>query len=58
MDHTDKHATAEGLDLIWGAKAIGEEIDRSPRQTFYLLENGTLPARKVGNLWVVRTPEQ
>ena len=42
----------ETLDLVWGAKAIGELIQKPARQTFYLLENGALPARKVGSQWV------
>ena len=37
---------------IWGAKAIGEVIGKNRRQTFWLLQNGLLPARKVGSLWV------
>ena len=27
-------------DILWGAKAIGVEIDRTERQTFNLLEQG------------------
>lgn len=42
----------DALDLVWGAKAIGEIIQKPARQTFYLLENGALPARKVGSQWV------
>ena len=37
---------------LWGAKAIGEVIGKNRRQTFWLLQNGMLPARKVGSLWV------
>ncbi|RWF41854.1 MAG: hypothetical protein EOS65_10955 [Mesorhizobium sp.] len=37
--------------IIWGAKAIGQEIDRTERQTFHLLERGLLPATKVGDQW-------
>lgn len=40
------------IDLVWGAAEIGKEINRKPRQTFYMLESGLLPARKVGNQWV------
>ena len=39
------------LDLVWGAVAIGRVIDRKPRQTFFLLESGQLPARKCGGRW-------
>jgi hypothetical protein len=40
-----------GTDLIWGVRSIAHEIARNPRQTFHLLENGRLPARKVGGRW-------
>jgi hypothetical protein len=39
-------------DLIWGAAAIARVIKRSLRTTFFLLENGHLPAKKVGGRWV------
>jgi len=40
-------------EIAWGAKAIGDEINRSPSQTFYLLERGLIQAaRKVGLHWV------
>jgi hypothetical protein len=38
-------------DLLWGVKAISDEINRSERQTFHLLENGHLPAKKKGGRW-------
>ncbi|RWI92869.1 helix-turn-helix domain-containing protein [Mesorhizobium sp.] len=37
---------------IWGAKAIAAEIGVSVRSVYWMLENGTLPARKVGDRWV------
>ena len=37
---------------IWGAVNIGKLIGRNKRQSFYLLEQGLIPAKKVGNLWV------
>lgn len=40
------------LDLVWGAAAIGQVINRTPKQTFHLLENDQLPARKAGGTWV------
>ncbi len=49
---TSAEKEAEPPKPIWGAKAIGKEIDRSTRSTFHLLETGAIPARKVGNLWV------
>ena len=54
---TGPNTATEPLDPIWGAKAIGEEIGRSPRSTFYLLESGAIPARKVGTLWVASRRE-
>src|SRR5262249_44515194 len=39
-------------DIIWGAAAIAAEIGLSQRQVFWHLENGRLPARKVGRIWV------
>jgi hypothetical protein len=40
------------LDLIWGAEDIAKLIGRSTRSTFHMLDNGELPARKVGGRWV------
>jgi hypothetical protein len=40
------------LDIIWGARAIREAINRSQRQAHYLLEQGLIrSARKVGSTW-------
>jgi hypothetical protein len=46
-------------DVLWGAVAIGREAnildergEVDLRRTFYQLESGHLPARKVGRLWV------
>ncbi len=38
--------------FCWGAEAIAEAIERRVRKTYWLLENGQLPARKVGRHWV------
>ena len=40
------------LSAIWGAKAIAAEIGVSVRSVYWMLESGTLPARKVGDRWV------
>jgi hypothetical protein len=46
MEEDDK------LDLVWGAKGIGEEINRTAPQTHYMLERGLIPcAIKVGKQW-------
>ena len=42
----------DGVDFLWGCKAIAAFIDRTPRQTFHLLEAKKLPAGKVGATWV------
>jgi hypothetical protein len=42
----------DALNLIWGAPAISRFIDRSLRATYHLLENGLIPANKVGDRWV------
>jgi hypothetical protein len=44
--------TDRQLEIVWGARAIGEAINRSQRQTHYLLEQGLVrSARKVGSTW-------
>ncbi|NEH85294.1 helix-turn-helix domain-containing protein [Rhizobium leguminosarum bv. trifolii] len=45
--------TNASIDLIWGAEAIAKAIGRSPRAVFYMLDNGELPAKKVGGRWVI-----
>jgi hypothetical protein len=37
---------------LWGAEAIAREINRAPRATYHLLENGHLDADRVGGRWV------
>jgi hypothetical protein len=37
---------------VWGAAEIGAVIGKPERAVFHLLENGLLPARKVGGRWV------
>jgi len=38
-------------DIVWGARRIGEVINRSERETYFLLENDLLPATRVGRKW-------
>ncbi|MFC5384389.1 DNA-binding protein [Aquamicrobium segne] len=40
-----------GNDIVWGAAAIAKVINRTPRQTYGLLETGALPAKKIGGQW-------
>jgi hypothetical protein len=49
---SDVNDNDENSDLLWGAEAIGNAIGRSPRATFYMLEAGLLPAKRVGRRWV------
>jgi hypothetical protein len=51
--HSQASLLGDNLDKpIWGAKAIAMEVNRKLRQTFYMLESGELPAKKVGGRWV------
>jgi hypothetical protein len=42
----------ESDTLVWGAEQIGEVIGKPARAAFYLLEQGLLPAKKIGGRWV------
>lgn len=44
--------TGQKPDLVWGAKNIGAEINKTEKAAFHLLEKKMLPARKVGRQWV------
>jgi hypothetical protein len=39
-------------DLIWGADAIGAELNLSRSQVFHQLQTGRLPAKKQAGKWV------
>lgn len=39
-------------EFLWGAARIGNAIGQNPNVTFRLLQEGKLPARKVGKRWV------
>jgi hypothetical protein len=39
-------------DLLFGAKAIADELGISERRAYYSLEHGHLPATKAGRIWV------
>jgi hypothetical protein len=36
---------------IWGAEAIAEAANLTPRQAYHALEKGYLPASKAGRKW-------
>jgi hypothetical protein len=43
---------------VWGAANIGAVINKSPTQTFYLLERGLIRgAKKVGRQWTATVDE-
>jgi hypothetical protein len=42
----------EFANVLWGAQAIADYIGKTYRQTTYMLENGRLPAQKLGSVWV------
>jgi hypothetical protein len=42
---------------LWGARAIGLELGLDRGQTYHLLNQGHLPARRIGRRWV-STPSQ
>jgi len=40
------------LDILWGAEAIAEVINRTRRQTHHLLNRGAIDAaKKIGGRW-------
>jgi hypothetical protein len=38
-------------DILWGCAAIAAVIRKNTRATYYLLESGSLPAKKIGRQW-------
>ena len=38
---TQSHDVSDSDDIVWGARAIGREVNRSPRQAYHLLEKGS-----------------
>ncbi len=47
-----QEASEPRLNLIWEVEEIANLIGRTRRQTFHMLKNGELPAKKVGGRWV------
>ncbi|QOG06550.1 helix-turn-helix domain-containing protein [Aureimonas sp. OT7] len=45
------------LDLVWGIANIARLLGRTVHQTYPMLRDGQLPARQVGERWVVRRSE-
>lgn len=44
MSHSEELAD----DLLWGVAAIASYIQRTERQTYYLIAKGHIPAKKLG----------
>lgn len=47
----EKSNPQNSLELIWGSRAIGDEIGLTQRQAYYGLEQGLIPAKKFGRKW-------
>jgi hypothetical protein len=41
-----------GTDLLKGVKAIARFIDEPERRVYYLLDQGLIPAGKLGSVWI------
>jgi hypothetical protein len=39
-------------EVLWGARAIADEIGIDVRACYYLLQCERLPAKKIGDVWV------
>ena len=51
---TSKETSVQSADhdLIWTGPEIAKVLNLTKRQCWYLLEQGALPARKIGGKWV------
>lgn len=49
---TDDELKLLSRDIVWGVLAISEVIRKNERQTYYMLQTGQLPAKKIGAQWV------
>jgi hypothetical protein len=52
MQNIAEPSDDEVLDVLRGAKPIGAYLGLNERQAFHLLEQGKLPAKKVGGRWM------
>ena len=39
-------------DTLWGVQAIADFIGHNRRQTYYYLQEGLIPGKKIGAIWV------
>jgi len=54
---TSNQSHSENLELIWGIGGIAAAIGQSFAATAYMLHQGQIPARKVGERWVAERGE-
>lgn len=52
MPSSETHCNSIAVDKLRGVPAIAKFIGESERRTYYLLENGILPAAKEGAIWI------
>jgi hypothetical protein len=52
QNNSEKPNGDDRLDVLHGAENIGAYLGLNERQTFYLLERGKLPAKKLGGKWI------
>ncbi|MEJ5020640.1 DNA-binding protein [Ochrobactrum vermis] len=50
-------ASDNALELIWGIEGISKVIGQSFPATAYMLKQGQLPAKKIGDRWVIERGE-
>ena len=51
-DNTNPQDIADDDAPLWGAGAIAKVINRTRDETYHLLEQRLIPAKKVGAQWV------
>ena len=52
MQLENANQQSDQLDIIWGAKAIGDFIGLNERQVWYLADRGLLPVKRQGRLLI------
>jgi hypothetical protein len=45
-------AKPDERDTLWGVQAIADYIGRNRRQTYYYLQEGLIPGKKIGAIWI------
>ena len=52
MSNKQTNEPALSDDVLWGCAAIAAEINRPTHITFRMLQQGLIPAEKLGAIWV------